>query len=151
MIDLNKMLEDNMIWPKDMKERYSRRVVVGGPECKSFDNCRDFQEMKDSAYCFASKQIEKIETSLTREDLLAKNSAKAGSFIDSLGSGASEKIKGYKQESIYYAETQKKTGAPNDYGQYLFAKLPHDYLKFYNEIKSGSNMIRTQYKPFLFT
>lgn len=151
LIDLTKMLEDNKIWPAEMKERYSRRVVVGGPECRSFDNCRDNQEMKDSAYCFASKQIDKIVPTITREDLLRANEDnKNAKVVDALPSGIDPKSI-FAQEEIYYAETQKKTGSPNDYGQFLFAKLPRDYLSFYNLIKAGDSQIKTQYKPFLFT
>lgn len=119
-----------------MKERYSRRVMVGGPECKAYLACRDNQELKDTAYCLASKQLSKLDTLPVA---IIDNAPQYDSF------------KGSQENTIYYVETQKRTGSTNDYGQYLFARLPKDYMKFYEQQKDGDNMLKLKYKPFLFT
>ena len=136
MAQLNKILEDQIIWPKDMKERYSRRVLVGGPECKAYFSCRDNQESKDTAYCLASKQLDQIEK------MPAAIQDGADQYQIFSGAGAN---------TIYYAETQKKTGSTNDYNQYLFARLPTDYMNFYEQQKNGDSNLKLKYKAFLFT
>lgn len=137
--ELNDMLQENKVWPKDMKERYSRRVTVGGPECNSYSSCRNFQESKDAAYCFASAQIAKIND-----------------YPPAFGEGGeSDKYKaqfgGASQNTIYYAETMKKTGSPNDYNQYLFARLPIKYMDYFNQYRATGSNLLIKYKPFLFT
>lgn len=134
MAELSKILEEQIIWPGDMKERYSRRVLVGGPECKAYGSCRDNQELKDTAYCLSSKMLESITTLPTPID-----------------SSESQYIEYNSDNTIYYVETQKKTGSTNDYGQYLFARLPKDYMKFYNQQKDGDSNLKLRYKPYLFT
>ena len=144
------MLVVNVIWPKEMKERYSRRVTTGGIECKGFDSCRDFQEMKDAAYCFASKQMNYMSQE-SKDEWVKNQKENEGKHGDDMWNGASDNARSFKTETIYYAETQKKTGAPNDFNQYLFAKLPVNYMKFHEEIKLGNFNLKVNYKPYLFT
>ena len=54
------------------------------------------------------------------------------------------------KESIYYAETQKKTGLMNDYSQYLFAKLPEDPIE-YKKLYKNDPDVKIKIEPFLFT
>lgn len=96
-------------------------------------SCRNAQEVKDVAYCFASKQIEKIEKELPLayeepSPYTAKN----------------------RDNTIFYVETQKKTGTMNDYGQFLFAKLPRDGNNYKEMTVSDPAIIRS-FKPYLFT
>ena len=138
--ELKDLLTENIIWPKEMKERYSRRVTVGGPECKAFSSCRNFGESKDAAYCFASAQITEIPN---LPDRFEENSGDAELYKADFGAPG--------DNTIYYAETQKKTGSPNDYNQYLFARLPTNYTKYYEQYKATGSNLLIRYKPFLFT
>lgn len=130
-IPAKRIFLEQQIWPRDLKEKYSKRVTVGGDECRGFDLCRNYAEMKDSAYCFASKQI------TNRREL-------PPSYIDPKYEHRN------KDDNIYYAETQRKTGSINDYGQYLFAKLPNDAYS-YKELTKNDPMVIIRYQPFLFT
>ena len=98
-------------------------------------SCRDAQEMKDSAYCFASKQIERIG----RELPFSYTQEKLPKYMDQ-----------NTEDRIFYAETQVKTGTMNAYGQYLFAKLPKDGNQ-YKEMTVSDGSIIEGYQPYLFT
>ena len=135
MAQLSDILKEQIIWPADMKERYSRRVLVGGPECKAYFSCRDTQELKDCAYCLASKLLKNI-ASMPK----STNGDASYAIYDSPAAN-----------TIYYAETQKKSGSTNDYTQFLFARLPIEYMKFYDAQRNKDVNLRTAYKAFLFT
>ena len=137
--ELNDMLQENKVWPKDMKERYSRRVTVGGPECNSYSSCRNFQESKDAAYCFASAQIALI----SKYPEPFEEGGDNDNYKKDFGSPG--------DNTIYYAETMKKTGSPNDFNQYLFARLPIKYDQYFKSYKATGSNLLIRYKPFLFT
>lgn len=139
MAQLNDILKEQIIWSADMKERYSRRVLVGGPECKAYFSCRDTQEIKDTAYCLASKLLPSISS---MPDPVKKGEAYVGYTAEYADT---------KSNTIYYAETQKKSGSTNDYTQFLFARLPIDYMKFYDAQRQGDTTLRVAYQAFLFT
>lgn len=99
------------------------------------DSCRDSLELKDAAYCFASKQIKKMNRELPltfTEEALPK-------YLDW----------NYK-DTIYYVETQKKTGRMNEYTQFLFAKLPDDPIE-YKKLYKNDPEVKIKVNPFLFT
>ena len=135
------MLKENQIWPKDMKERYSRRVAVGGPECKSYSSCRNFQESKDVAYCFASSHIGgKLEGQTYPKSFDDGEDSK--NYVAQFPEG---------DNTIYYAETQRKSGSTNDYMQFLFARLPKDYRKYNEQYRAKGSNLKIRFKPFLFS
>lgn len=137
MEELLDILKENQIWPKEMEERYSQRVAKGGPECKSYSSCRNFDEMKDVAYCFATSQMEKLG-----ENIPDPFEGQTSPYIAEFGGSAN---------TLYYAETLRKSGSPNDYSQYLFARLPKDYQKYYKQYRAKGSNLMIEYKPFLFS
>lgn len=102
------------------------------------ESCRNWDEIKDSVYCFASKQIGKIGSNTDIGEI-------------GLPPSYGDDMKDFNdKDTIYYAETVKKTTSLNDYAQFLFAKLPENPLEFKKLTKENPEL-NAAYKPFIFS